>query len=226
MIYLPALVLPTEFVTCLKDSNYQTGNSGLFSYLRQSPGLLMVLERAFDEFNEHQIGLEKIVTTLGWEHFRDRMCSVYLFKILNSSFPEKTDLELVEEIKSVEKRFSDRSLAGNSRLFLLGFYLKVFNLYESFQENPKDPTKIPMTVDRALALSKARTDKPDWLILLCWHMDQFLGSQKLTDAIKAGESWDKLYEQLTSAQKFHLISNLLSYGASIEEDDPFLYERI
>ena len=226
MVHLPALVLPKEFLTLLKEPNSAQKSSQIIAVLRSNPALSMVLEKAFGELDEHQIGLEKISTILGWDHFRDRMSSVYIYKILHSVFPDKTDMDLVEDIKVFEKRFSDKTLAGNSRLFMLGFYFKVLKLFESYQSTDVSLTKVSAGVDKIIALSKARTDKPDWLVLMVWHLVEFLGEAALTQLVQKGTSWKDLYSKLKEEQKFHLVSNLLSYGASIHEDDPFLYERI
>jgi hypothetical protein len=226
MVHLPALVLPKEFLALLKEPNSAQKSSQIISVLRSNPALSMVLEKAFAEFDEHQIGLEKISTTLGWDHFRDRMCSVYIFKILHSVFPDKTDMDLVEEIKIFEKRFSDKTLAGNSRLFILGFYLKTLNLFESYQGTDVSLTQVSTGVDKIFNLSKARTDKPDWLVLIIWHLVEFLGEYAIGQLVQKGTGWKDIFQTLKEEQKFQLVSNLLSYGASIHEDDPFLYERI
>ena len=225
MLNLPALVMPAEFVTLLKNPTAATSGA-VPQMLRGAPGLTMVMERAFKEFDEHQMGLEKVSTLLGWAHFRDRMASVYLFKALHGSFPDKTDMDLVEGIRVFETRFVDKSLTGSSRLFLLGLYLSFFNTYLSMRDDASPEVKIPATVDRVLALKQVRTDKPDWLVLLCWHYVTFFGSDELVRLIEANTRWESLYERLTDAQRFTLVSNLLSYGASIQEEDPFLYERI
>ncbi len=227
MIHLPALVMPQEFITLLKTPGVTlTAGSPVLTMLRSSPALSVVMERAFAEFNEHKIGLEKIAGTLGWANFRDRMASVYLFKALHGSFPLKTDMELVADIQSFEARFQDRSVHGNARLFLLGLYLKFFNIYLSMREDVSDEVKISEDVDRVLNLSKVKTDRPDLLILIVWHLTTFLGTAAVTNEIKSGIQWEAMFEKLSETQKFHLVSNLLSYGASIQEDDTFLFERI
>ena len=217
--------MPAEFITLLKNPTAANGGA-VPQMLRGAPGLAMVMERAFHEFDEHRMGLEKISTALGWAHFRDRMASVYLFKALHGSFPDKTDMELVEDIRSFETRFVDKSLTGSSRLFLLGLYLRFYNTYLSMREDGGSEVKVPASVDRVLALKQVRTDRPDWLVLLCWHFDAFLGTDELVRLVQANTRWESLYERLTDAQRFTLVSNLLSYGASIQEEDPFLYERI
>ncbi len=223
MLNLPALVMPTEFVGLLKNP---VAAGGVPQMLRGAPGLTMVMERAFKEFDENHMGLEKVSTVLGWAHFRDRMASVYLFKALHGSFPDKTDMDLVEDIRTFETRFADKSLAGNSRLFLLGLYLRFLNTYLSMREDGGEEVKVPVSVDRVIAIKQVRTEKPDWLVLLIWHLDLFLGTDELVRLIQANTHWESLYERLTDVQRFTLVSNLLSYGASIQEEDPFLFERI
>lgn len=227
MIHLSALVLPGEFVGLLKTSATAGGGSlPVIDVLRKSPGLNLLLERAFHEFNEHKIGIEKIVTTLGWSNFRDRMASVYVFKALHGTFPDSTELDLIAPALALEARFTEKSVTGTSRLFLLGFYLRFLNVYLRMKDEGAAEVAVPASVDRILALRTLKTDRPDWLILLCWHLDQFLGTDAVVAGIERGEAWPAFYEKLTAPQKFQLHSNLLSYGASIQDDDPFLYERI
>ena len=229
MIHLPAIVMPTELITLLKEPNAaMTGLDSPFSRMaRKSPGTVLILERALTEFNEHNIGLEKIFVTLGWSHFRDRMTSVYLFKALNGAFPDKTDMDIVDEVKSFETRYRDKGITGQSRLFLLGLYLKFYNIYLSQREDgASGGVSVPINVDRILGVSQVRTDRPDWLILVCWHFEAYFQVTPLLEMLKHGATYQTLFAQLTKGQQQQMISNLLSYGASIQESDPFLFERI
>lgn len=229
MIHLPAIVLPTELIDLLKDPSAATTglDSPVSRMLRKRPATSLILSRAFAEFDEHKVGLEKIFVTLGWAHFRDRMSSVYFFKALHGSFPEKTDMDLVDEVKHFETRFQDRGISGQSRLFLLGSYLKFYNIYLSHRgDESAAKVDVPFSVDRVLSHSQIRSDRPDWLILICWHFDAYLQTSPLVTALKGGATYQSLFGQLTKAQQQQMISNLLSYGASIQESDPFLFERI
>lgn len=227
MVHLSALVLPGEFLGLLKTPAAAGGSPlPVIEVLRRAPGLNLLLERAFREFNEHQIGLEKIVTTLGWANFRDRMGSFYVYKALHGTFPDRTEMDLIAPALELEARFAERAVTGNSRVFLLGFYLRFLNLYRALGDDAADELRVPTGVDRILALRSLKTDRPDWLILLCWHLDAFLGAEAVIAAVTAGEQWQGLYEKLTASQKLQLHSNLLAYGASVDDDDPFLYERI
>lgn len=229
MIHLPAIVLPTELISLLREpGSTATGlDSPVSKMLRKSPGTSLVLERAFQEFNEHKVGLEKIFVTLGWAHFRDRMTSVFLFKALHGTFPDKTDMDLIDEVKRFESRFQDKGISGQSRLFLLGTYFKFFNIYLSQRDDGATTSvTLPASVDTVLALSQVRSDRADWLILLCWHFDAYFQTAPLIQMLKGGATYQTLFGQLTKTQQQQMISNLLSYGASIQESDPFLFERI
>lgn len=229
MIHLPAIVLPAELVGLLKDPGAaSTGLESPFNKtLRKAPAMALILERAFSEFNEHKVGLEKIFVTLGWAHFRDRMTSVYLFKGIYGSFPDKTDMDLVDGIKKFELRFQDSGITGQSRLFLLGVYLRFYQIYLSQREEGGGAeVDVPASVSQILSMPKVRSDRPDWIILLAWHFDSYLQTDAFIDALKAGATYQTLFAQLTRTQQQQMISNLLSYGASIQESDPFLFERI
>lgn len=227
MIHLPALVLPGEYIALLKVPTPASGTGlPVVDMLRKTPALYLVMERAFQEFNEHKIGLEKIASTLGWSNFRDRMASVYIFKALHGTFPDKTEMELVQQAIDLEARFTDKSVTGTSRIFMLGMYFRFLNIYISMRDDGTPEVTIPPTVEKILAMRNIKTDRPDWLLLLCWHLESFLGFAQLTSFIDSGLSWPQIYQKLNQNQQFHLVSNLLSYGASIQEDDPFLYERI
>lgn len=229
MVLLPTLVLPKEFVDFLKRpvSSLGGGEGLVYKAMQENRGLALVLDRAFKEFDEHKLGLDKVMTTLGWAHFRERLASVYLFKAINGVFPQHTDMDLVSDLHDFENRFVDRAVAGNSRVFLLGFYLRLWNIQRSEDAHTVlDPIEMPTTVDAALVAIPGKSSKIDWLMLLCWHFDSFLGSQKFQSMLKAGTDYRSLLALLTPAQARVLTINLLAYGASVGETDPFLYERI
>jgi hypothetical protein len=226
MMNLSTVVLPQEFLIMLKESNATQRLLKISTILHSSTALSMVLEKCFAEIDEHKIGVEKMVHTLGWDHFRDRLASVYIYKNLNGVFPDKTDMSLVEAIRSYEKKVWDHSVAENSRAFLLAFYVKMLNMQLSSQSDEFIPVDIPTGINRILNLSKGRSEKIDWLILIAWHFYEFWGEEALEEKIKSGCRWRELYGYLSKEQQFQLVSNLLAYGASIQDDELFLFERI
>lgn len=224
---LPHVIMPGEFVTLLK-SNLQvtTSPAPIFDVIRPNQALYMSLENAFKEFDDGR-GLEKTMMALGWSNFRDRVASMYLYKTVHGQFPLKTDMELVEDIKQLEARFVDHSVHSFSRVFLLGFYLKLANLQIQNRENNKFlELKIPEEIGAFLRLSQGRSEKIDWLILITLHLLNALGDKLLMNALISGKKFDDLYALMTPEARKSMLDNLLAYGASIREPEIFLYEKI
>ena len=162
-LHFPFVNLPQEFVTLLK-SNLSVTNSAapIFEILRTNPALISILDNAFKEFNDGR-GLEKVMTALGWANFRERVASVYIYKSIYGNFPSKTDMELVEDIKLLENRFTDHSVNSYSRLFLLGFYIRLANLeIQNREDNKFLEIKIPNEIGSLLKLSQGRSQRADW----------------------------------------------------------------
>lgn len=226
-LVFPHVILPKEFVQLLK-TNITTGNSTpIFDVLRQNRGLYEVLDVAFAEFNDGR-GLEKTMVALGWSNFRDRMASLYIYKAIHGKFPLKTDMGLVEDIQKFEATYSDSSISGQSRLFLLGFYLKLAQIRT--QENEKNkflefrlPDELILPI---LKISPSRADKIDLLILIVFHLAEALGDKLLAGAVMSGKSFDEIYGMLNEESRKRMFENLLSYGMSIQEPETFLYEKV
>ena len=224
---LPHVILPAEFVALLK-ANLPTSTSSqqIFDVIRPNPALYTILENGFQEFNDGR-GLEKTMTALGWSNFRDRMASLYIHKAVFGNFPNKTSMELVEDIKNLETRFIDNSVHGFSRIFLLGFYLRLANIQIQNRENNKFlEIKIPEEVAPILKVSAGKSEKIDWLILMIMHLLQGLGEKIVINSLVSGKSFDELYSMMTPEYRKSMMDNLLAYGTSIQEPDIFVYDKI
>jgi hypothetical protein len=224
---LPFTILPAEFISLLKGHASQATNpEELFKVMRQNRALELILEKSFAEFNDGR-GIEKVITALGWPNFRERLASVYIYKAVHGSYPGKTDMELVEDIKQLELRFQDHAVHSLPRIFLLGFYLKLANVERQGQSPvPFHELGLPEGIEEILALSEARSEKIDWLLLIIWHLVNAFGTKALTDALKRGKKFDDIYEEMETPDRELMNQNLLAYGASIQEDDIFLYEKV
>lgn len=226
-IQLPHVILPAEFITLLK-ANLPTVSSPdqIFTDIRKNQALYSVLENGFQEFNDGR-GLEKTMIALGWSNFRDRMASLYIHKAVFGNYPDKTSMELVEDIKQLESRFMDNSVQSYSRIFLLGFYLRLANIQIQKRENNQFlEFKIPDEVAPMLKISQARSEKIDWLILIIMHFLHFLGEKIVINALASGKNFEELYSHLSPESRKSMMDNLLAYGLSIQEPDLFLYEKI
>ncbi len=224
-LHLPYVKLPSEFITLLK-TNLSSSSFSIFEVIRPFGAQYRILEKAFQEFDDGR-GLEKLSTALGWANFRDRMASLYVYKAIYGDYPSKTDMELVEDIKRVETSFSAHSVHGYSRLFLLGFYLKLANIQiQTRQDNQFLEVRIPDGVLNALKLSQGRSEKIDWLILITMHLVNALEEKVLINLLLSGKTFEDIYSLLSKEDREMMHENLLAYGASINEPDIFLYEKV
>ena len=226
-LHLPHVILPAEFVTLLKSNlSVTTSPAPIFDVIRPNQAIYLTLEKAFKEFDDGR-GLEKTMIALGWANFRDRMASVYIYKAIHSEYPKSTSMDLVEDIKQMEARFTNHTVTSLSRLFLLGFYLRLANLQIQRRENNKFiEIKIPEEIGAFLKLSQGRSEKIDWLILITMHLLNGLGDKLLMNALMQGKKFEELYELMSPENKRIMLENLLAYGASIQEHDVFLYDKI
>lgn len=226
-IYLPHVILPTEFLSLLKTNiSVSTSSAPVFDVIKPNQALYCVLEKAFKEFDDGR-GFEKTMIALGWANFRDRMASIYVYKSIYGNFPNKTSMDLVEDIKQLEVRFLNHSVTSLSRLFMLGFYLKLANIETQRKENNKYiDIKIPEELGAFLKISQGRTEKIDWLILTTMHLLHGLGDKMLMNGLVSGKKFSELYNLMAPELRKNMMDNLLAYGASIGEQDIFLYEKI
>ncbi len=226
-LHFPFVNMPAEFVILLKSNiSVSSSPAPVFDIIRPNRALFSILETAFKEFDDGR-GVEKVLMALGWANFRDRMASIYVYKTMYGVYPSRTNMELVEEIKQVESRFTDHSVNSFSRLFLLGFYLKLANLKIQREEDNKFlELKIPQEIGTFLKLSQGRSERIDWLLLILLHLNASLGEKMLLNNLIAGKKFEELYGLMPKDSQEVMNQNLLAYGASIQEPDVFLYEKV
>lgn len=198
----------------------------VFDVIRPNQALYLSLERSFKEFDDGR-GLEKTMMALGWSNFRDRFASLYVYKAIHGHFPIKTSMDLIEDIRELENRFLNHSIGGVSRVFLLGFYLRLANIQIQRRESNKFlEIKVPLEINSILRLSQGRSEKLDWLILILMHLISALGDKLVINSIAGGKKMNEFYELMSPEARLQMHNNLLAYGASINEPDMFLYEKI
>ncbi|HXH76506.1 MAG TPA: hypothetical protein VNJ08_16160 [Bacteriovoracaceae bacterium] len=226
-LHLPYIKMPAEFISLLKSNlAVVTSTSTVFDVLRPNRALYRILEIAFQEFDDGR-GLEKLLTALGWSNFRDRMASIYVYKSIFGEFPTKSNMDLVEDMKNLESTFINHGVNGYSRLFMLGFYIRLANIQQqAIIDGSAAEIRIPVEIGKLLNLSEGRTEKLDWLILIVIHLVASLGEKTVIDVISGGKKFNDLYPLMPVTDREHMYKNLLAYGASINEPDFFLYERV
>lgn len=217
--------MPQEFVILLKTNLGGTPKpADVFKILKSNPALMMVMERAFAEFDDGR-GIEKVMSALGWLSFKDRLSSLYISKSLFGKYSQKTDLEIIEEIKAFERHYQQFEVSSYSRLFLLGFYIRLANI-RNYTLKAGEVIRIPAAVSNILSVQEGRAERIDWLILIITHLLMSLDESLIINHLGQQKKIDQLYELMSATDRQLMFDNLLSYGASIGEQDFVLYAKI
>lgn len=220
--------LPQEFVTLLKSSlSGQIEPSSVFNILRPNKALFSVLEKSFRHLDDGR-GLEKTMLAQGWVNFRNRVASLYVSKAIYGDYPLKTDLSFVEDLIQFEQDFQGHGVQSNSRIFLLGFYLKLAQLSLQKEEGNRffEIEISKASVLKTLKLTQGRSQRLDLLVLILSHFIRGLGEKTLTNAVVHGKTFSEIYDAMADRDRRVMHDNLLAYGASIQENDVFLYEKV
>jgi hypothetical protein len=230
-LLLPTVSLPHDLIHLLK-MNISPNMSGeehpAVKAIGENKPLFMILERSLKDLKEKKIGLGKLFNGLGWSNFKDRWSVLYIHKSLYGSFPDELDLDLAEDIKKLDVRFSRLQLLGNSRIYLLGLYLKMINLeHKKLNADAEDDYwVIPETLDQIFVSHAFKSDKADWLVLSMWQFLHFLGAEKILQVKDEGKPYEMLFAYLTEPQRYQFINNLLAYGASINDSEIFVSKKV
>jgi hypothetical protein len=225
--YFPFIILPQEFLVLLKTNLPSSPiPKQIIEILNGNKAFTRVLEVSLSEFSEG-LNLEKAIKTLGWPSFKERTASLLIYKVVYGHYPTKSHIRLIEDVKNFETRFRDHSVTGSSRLFLLGLYIKLANMELQIAEGDfiKELT-FPDEINSLLKISQGRSEKIDWLLIVIYHLNLFLGFEVLSKHLRNHLSFEEIFNLLSNDQREILARNLLAYGASIQEQDFFLYEKI
>jgi hypothetical protein len=198
----------------------------LYGHTIRKPHLYHILSNALKELDDGR-GTEKLIVGLGWVNLRDRMACLYLSKNLFEYYPDHFQVDLLEEIKLFETKYSDFSVDGFSRLFLLGFFMKMHNQKVMALDGGENRVmKFSDSLIPILKLSKVKSEKLDWLLIILQHFLNSLGVEKLKDLISENKNFIQIYEMLSLEERKGMHSNLLAYSSSIFDSEFFLYEKV
>lgn len=212
---LDYIELPEAFCQLLISNVSSSSKTSvdLQKHIYQSPAMARILYRILNEGEETD--LTSLVKKFGWHGIRDRLLAYYINFLENNNHPHAVLIDSVDDIKSLETRFREKTVSGYSRLISLGFYLKI-SCYEqdlkTLQEHPFFPSR---KIDLLMSEVTNRNIRIDILILMLVHFLKFLGEEKLFGLIKAKSSFDTIETMIEPAQRLLLQKNLINYALSI-----------
>jgi hypothetical protein len=221
--------LPTDFIDLLKlDMNTRgSGFKKLKSTYWHEGSISSLVKKCF--FDIDSTGrFERIIHSLGWLGFRDRIAAAYIEYQLTGHFPNVPDLNYIEDVIKLEEQLKPYTIDGFGRGFLLGFYIKM-SLCETIR---KDPTKklLPININKEvlnlLDLGQSKLLQIDWLCLTLLQVKNYKRISYLTENLKSGVNFRDLITDLPDKEREQIIYNLVTYGASIKDREIFFDEVV
>lgn len=216
-LILPYIHMP-EYYNRLLVANIQNNsqtNTNLEIYIADHSHLNQLIKKIFKDIDaEGFIG--KILAVNGFVGIRNRLASAFVEHRASGVFPETVNQTLIQEALLLEHQWRHFTPQGHSRVFMLGFYLKLASM--------ETKTSSMLFQDRHLEymkISHGKSVRLDWLMLLILHFDFFLGFERYLNAIQSKLSFDALLSLLSDDEKTLMLSNLLAYASSINDLDFF-----
>lgn len=230
MANLPMCTIPEEMSWALKMRfhNNKKSYAIIADEIYGSPLLKVLVPRLFQEYIKNN-NLESMLNALGWNGFRDRLGAIYLYKMEYGEFPTQIELEAIREIKQFEDQFRDYVPDGDSRMFMLGFYLKMcdFKLNQDFQYMSESLLKTSESILKIFKKGTQKSIKLDWIYITLKVLEEMISPERLESVInESNGNFYKVYQDLSQEDQRVLIQSLMAYGGSINESEIFIYDRV
>lgn len=216
--------LPDLFTRLLRRNMQSTSTSfqELKSYFLEYKEAQIILKQVFVDIDE-QGNIDRLIKAIGWNGIRDRLAHAYLYKMSHGHFSHNYDPLLISDILQLEQKLKRYTVDGYSRAFLFAFYLKIMLINLRVTKTDESIASIIRYEDLIdlLEYNKSRIIKIDWIIILLHHLREFFGHEQTKIWMKEGNDWNFYYQKMSDDQKEVFVSNMLSYGSSINEADFF-----
>ena len=190
--------------------------------------LKIYVQDAFSEFLTKG-GLQGMFKALGWQGFRNRYGEAYIYHARNCNYPKFIEVYEVNYAIDLERRFDFLFSENNSRVFMLGMYLKFCEIrYEHDGEfHGIEFTSIPPEVDEILVKGKSRNMNPDWLIVTVWSLYNIIGGGRTSELMQNSKGKiNYILNEITPIEYEKLIECLLKYGLAIHDSQFFTEEKV
>tara|TARA_Y100001970_G_C14189115_1_gene834305 strand:- start:1140 stop:1901 length:762 start_codon:yes stop_codon:yes gene_type:complete len=213
-----SLSLPNDFTHLLKMDIHKKGSliNYLNSYFLDRPSLYALVQKYLVQ-NSNGDGLEDFFHSTSWYNLRAKIAAIYIGFKEEGRWPDKINPSYVDELLLFEEKIKRYSVDGYSRGFLFAFYLKMVQVH-SKQKN----SFFPLSMINLLPLTKSKSIKIDWLLLIIFKFQQFFGEEKLIEKLKMGIPFEKNFSSLSPSQKEDFFSEGLSYAYSINDKETLL----
>ncbi len=222
---LPHTLLPDHLTLLLKANMASNGqlHRELDQYIYKRKDLYELVRRHFPDVNQYG-AVGKLIKSIGWIGFRDKIAALYLNYMWNGSYDSHQDTSFLNDVLSVESFTAQNCLHNYSRGFLLGLYLKSAEISgQDLEINIRAKNIVnDSELKGMLQAMGSRVIKIDWLILQLVHFRNYLGFSSLVSMLNRACSYAEIFGELSMDQREELTLNMLAYGASINETNIFV----
>jgi hypothetical protein len=224
MINFPYISLPEYYVRLL-TSNIQNStqvNNNLEMYINDNKDMNALVRKVFRDIDPDGF-LGKIISIAGWHGIRNRLAAVFLEHAMTGKFPDTANLSLVSDIINVENKLRHFTPLGFNRAFLLAFYAKMTLIHIKLISDSRELTPLIIKDEHIefMKLSKAKSERIDWLMLQLVQFEHFLGNDRLEGLLKSETRYAALFSLLSSEEQQQMMNNFMVYGASIFDNAIF-----
>lgn len=209
---------------CLDDEALPLNNQKISDYINQDRFIHSLLSTVFQK-QSSKLSIESALNSYGIKGLRDRIVSLYVYKLENKTYPEAFRLENIIDIIDFENRFSAFAVGENYRTYILGYFLKVYNEFQF--ENGLEEFIVPIEVDEILLKGKIRSKRLDWLIitltLILQHLDK---EEVLKELEKEDINIMNLFKIIPNQLQQDSFNFLMHYSHAIGQTDMFTFKRV
>lgn len=198
----------------------------IWDYIHCDKSMSLILPRIFEK--DHLGGdLKAQMSSYGLKGIRDRLSSLFLFHLTENMRAKKVDLTYVLEVQQFEERFNQFANDWDSRIFMLGFYLRMRDLKNEIYNEPDEyELNIPLDVDEILTLGKTKIEKLDWLILTIKEFLKYTDKDSIVKWLNESSDFYDLFKLIKLDEQKEVLRELLTYGHAIKDKDFFVFNKI
>lgn len=167
-----------------------------------------------------------MLTALGAHGFRNRLAESILVHATEKRYPQEVEADYVQDVLDLEQRFDFLFYEGNSRVFLMGMFFKFLDVSDH-SDQAESLVNIPILIDELLQDPKAKTETPDWIIIVMLVLFKMKGAAFLkTETEKYNGEIEKVLALLSEDEKEEFFSYLLKYAEGTNSPEFFYTSKV
>lgn len=227
---IPVYARIPETIAWICQQRLQNSNKtyqDIWEFIHRDAAMKIMLPRIFEK-NHLGGDLKAQMSSYGVKGIRDRLASLFLYHLTEKTQAKVVDLSYVLEVQQFEERFSEFANEWDSRIFLLGFYLRAKDLKNEEYNDPEEyELNISLDVDEILTYGKAKIEKLDWLIIIIKNLLKFKSKEEVLNWFKTdGKDIYTILTTLSFEDQKDFLHELLMYGHAINDLDFFVFDKI